>query len=128
MFEDLNWSGALKRAGLTVLFYLVLVYVMGVAFEGSFSLGRDDVPSLALNGVFLFVIFTLFHAYIDRRRRRREAQLRAQRKGKKPADAKGAKPGAKATATGDDEEAGESDLKGRQNPNTSRRKATRRRR
>jgi flagellar biosynthesis/type III secretory pathway M-ring protein FliF/YscJ len=124
MFEDLNWSGALKRAGLTVLFYLVLVYVLNIAIPGSYG----GPYALALNAAFLFVLFTLFHAYIDRRRRRREAQLRAQRKGKKPADAKGAKPGAKATATGDDEEAGESDLKGRQNPNTSRRKATRRRR
>ena len=124
MFEDLNWSSALKRAGLTVLFYLVLVYVLNIAIPGSYG----GPVALALNAAFLFVIFTLFHAFIDRRRRRREAQLRAQRKGKKPADAKGAKPGAKATATGDGEEAGESDLKGRQNPNTSRRKATRRRR
>jgi flagellar biosynthesis/type III secretory pathway M-ring protein FliF/YscJ len=120
MFEDLNWSGALKRAGLTVLFYLVLVYVLNIAIPGSYG----GPAALALNAAFLFVIFTLFHAFIDRRRRRREAQLRAQRKGKKPADAKGAK----ATTTEDGEEAGESDLKGRQNPNTSRRKATRRRR
>ena len=117
MFEDLNWSGALKRAGLTVLFYLVLVYVLNIAIPGSYG----GPAALALNAAFLFVIFTLFHAYIDRRRRRREGQLRAQRKGKKPA-------AAKATTTGDGEEAGESDLKGRQNPNTSRRKATRRRR
>jgi hypothetical protein len=123
MFEDLNWSGAFKRAGLTVLFYLVLVYVLNIAIPGSYG----GPYALALNAAFLFVIFTLFHAYIDRRRRRREAQLRAQRKGKKPADAKGAKAGAKSTAE-DGEEAGESDLKGRQNPNTSRRKATRRRR
>lgn len=123
MFEDLNWSGALKRAGLTVVFYLVLVYVLNIAIPGSYG----GPYALALNAAFLFVIFTLFHAYIDRRRRRREAQLRAERKGKKPVGAKGAKTGAKATAE-DGEEAGESDLKGRQNPNTSRRKATRRRR
>ncbi|HKH77153.1 MAG TPA: hypothetical protein VKA51_09380 [Rubrobacteraceae bacterium] len=124
MFEDLNWSGALKRAGLTVLFYLVLVYVLNIAIPGSYG----GPAALALNAAFLFVVFTLFHAFIDRRRRRREAHLRGQRRGKKPADAKGAKTGAKATATADGEEAGGSDLKGRQNPNTSRRKATRRRR
>jgi len=123
MFEDLNWSGALKRAGLTVVFYLVLVYVLNVAIPGSYG----GPYALALNAAFLFVIFTLFHAYIDRRRRRREAELRAQSKGKKPAGAKGVKL-TKAGAAEDGEEAEESGLKGRQNPNTSRRKATRRRR
>ena len=124
MFEDLNWSGALKRAGLTVVFYLVLVYVLDVAIPGSYG----GPYALALNAAFLFVIFTMFHAYIDRRRRRREAELRAQSKGKKPAGAKDAKAGARTNAAEDGEETEESGLKGRQNPNTSRRKATRRRR
>ena len=119
MFEDLNWSSALKRAGLTVLFYLLLVYVLNVAIPGSYG----GPVALAINAAFLFGIFTLFHAFIDRRRRRREAQLRAQRQGKKPAEAKGAKAAAK-----DGEEAGASELKGRHNPNTSRKKASRRRR
>ena len=45
MFEDLNWSGALKRAGLTVLFYLVLVYVLNIAIPGSYG----GPAALALN-------------------------------------------------------------------------------
>ena len=121
MFEDLDWRGALKRAGLTVLFYLLLVYVLNVAIPGSYG----GPVALAINALFLFGIFTLFHAYIDRRRRRREAQLRAQRKGKMPVD----KASAKTTAAGEgDEDASESTLKGRHNPNTSRKKASRRRR
>ena len=121
MFEDLDWRGALKRAGLTVLFYLLLVYVLNVAFPGSYG----GPVALAVNALFLFLIFTLFHAFIDRRRRRREAQLRAQRKGKQPAR----KGGAKTTAAGEgDEEAADGTLKGRHNPNTSRKKASRRRR
>ena len=119
MFEDLNWSGAVKRAALTVLFYLVLVYVLNVAYPGSYG----GPVALAVNAAFLFALFTLFHAFIDRRRRRREAQLRAQSKGKKPAEKKSAK----ATVEGG-EETEESNLKGRHNPNTSRKKATRRRR
>ncbi len=120
MFEDLNWSGAVKRAALTVLFYLLLVYVLNVAYPGSYG----GPVALAVNAVFLFALFTLFHAIIDRRRRRREAQLRAQSKGKKPAENKGAK----AVAAEGEEETEESSLKGRHNPNTSRKKATRRRR
>ena len=121
MFEDLNWGAALKRAGLTALFYLVLVYVLNVAIPGSYG----GPVALAINALFLFGVFTLFHAYIDRRRRRREAQLRAQQKGKKPAG----KGGAKTPAAGEgDEEAPESTLKGSHNPNTSRKKASRRRR
>lgn len=127
MFDDLNWGGALKRAGLTVLFYLGLVYVLNVAVPGSYG----GPVALAINALFLFVLFTLFHAYIDRRRRRREAQLRAQKKGKQPPGKAGAKTtGAKATAAGEDdgEVAPEGTLKGRHNPNTSRKKASRRRR
>ena len=123
MFEDLNWGAALKRAGLTVLFYLVLVYVLNVAIPGSYG----GPVALAINALFLFGIFTLFHAFIDRRRRRREAQLRAQRKGKKPAEKGGAKPTPAAAGEGD-EDAADSTLRGRHNPNTSRKKASRRRR
>ena len=122
MFEDINWSSALKRAGLTVLFYLLLVYVLNIAIPGSYG----GPVALAINALFLFGVFTLFHAYIDRRRRRREAQLRAQRKGKKPAEKGGAKT---TSAAGEgDEEAADGTLKGRHNPNTSRKKASRRRR
>lgn len=120
MFEDLDWRGALKRAALTVLFYLVLVYVLNVAIPG--SVGSPAV--VAMNAAFLFVLFVVFHAFVDRRKRRRQAQMRTDAKGKKPAG----KGTPKAGAEEDDEDAEPSVLKGRQNPNTSRKKAARRRR
>lgn len=119
MFEDLDWRSAVKRAVLTVLFYLVLVYALNVAVPG--SIGSPVI--VATNAAFLFVLFMLFHAFVDRRKRRREAALRAEKKGKKPAG----KGDPKAAAEGD-EENGAVSLKGRQNPNTSRKKTARRRR
>ncbi|QIN79488.1 hypothetical protein GBA65_14270 [Rubrobacter marinus] len=117
MFNDIDWKGALRRAALTVLIYLGLVYVLDVAFPGS----AGGIVPLAINAVILFVVFTFFHAFVERRKRRQRAALQPQGKAKarRPADAS--------------EEDGEgeipaSELKGRQNPNTSRRKASRRRR
>ncbi len=114
MFKDLDWSGALKRAALTVLFYLGLVYVLNVAIPGSYG----GPISLAINSVFLFAIFTVFHAFVERRKRRRKAEFQA----KKPSAKKGE------SGVESDEEDEASSLKGRHNPNTSRKKASRRRR
>ena len=117
MFKDLDWKGAVRRAALTVLIYLALVYVLNVAFPNS----AGGLVPLAINAVVLFVIFTFFHAFVERRKKRQRAALGG--KGKKAT--KDARP-----AAGDDGE-GEitaTELKGRQNPNTSRRKASRRRR
>lgn len=116
MFKDLDWSGALKRAALTVLFYLGLVYVLNVAIPGSYG----GPISLAINSAFLFVIFAFFHAFVERRKRRRKAEL--QSKAKKPSAKKGE------SGVQSDEEDEASSLKGRHNPNTSRKKASRRRR
>ena len=119
MFKDLDWKGAIRRAALTVLIYLALVYVLNVAFPNS----AGGLVPLALNAVVLFVIFTLFHAFVERRKKRQRAALGG--KGKKTTK-KDTRP-----AAGDDGEGEEitaTDLKGRQNPNTSRRKASRRRR
>jgi hypothetical protein len=122
-FKDLDWRNAFKRAALMVAFWLVLIYVLSVAFPQSFNLNFESTAGaigLALNGVFFFLFFTVFTAFTERAKKRR---LAAQRSAKKPA----ARPkGAKAVA--DDEEGEPSPLKGRHNPNTSRKKATRRRR
>ena len=120
MFKDLDWKGAFRRAALTVLIYLGLIYVLNVALPGS---ATGIVPT-AINAAILFVIFTFFHAFVERRKRRQKAALRPQEKGKKTKN----RP---ATAV-DGEEDGEATpskaFKGRQNPNTSRKKASRRRR
>ena len=118
MFKDLDWKGAFRRAALTVLIYLVLIYVLNVALPGS---ATGMVPT-AINAAILFVIFTFFHAFVERRKKRQKAALRLQDSGKKTKN----RP---AVADGEDGEASPlKDFKGRQNPNTSRKKASRRRR
>ena len=117
MFKDIDWMGAVRRAALTVLIYLGLVYVLDVAFPGT----SGGLRQLAVYAVILFVVFTLFHAFVERRKKRQRAALQPQGKAKKTKEPR---------PSGEDGE-GEipaSELKGRQNPNTSRRKASRRRR
>jgi flagellar biosynthesis/type III secretory pathway M-ring protein FliF/YscJ len=132
MFEDLDWKGAVKRAVFAAALYVLFIYVMTVAFPESFGASTNIVSTLVV-AVAFFLIYTPFFAFAERRKRRRLAEMRAQQKGKS-----GSKTGARAKAEAkagttqgsgpDDEEAGEGNLRGRHNPNTSRRKATRRRR
>ena len=128
MFEDLDWKGAVKRAAFAAALYVLFIYVMTVAFPESFGASTNIISTLVVALAF-FLIYTPFFAFAERRKRRRLAEMRAQQKGKPGARA-GARANAKAAqGTGPgDEEAGEGNLKGRHNPNTSRRKATRRRR
>ena len=128
MFEDLDWKGAVKRAAFAAALYVLFIYVMTIAFPESFGASTNIISTLVVALAF-FLIYTPFFAFAERRKRRRLAEMRAQQKGKP-----GARTGARANAnttqgTGpDDEEAGEGNLRGRHNPNTSRRKAARRRR
>jgi len=128
MFEDLDWKGAVKRAAFAAALYVLFIYVMTVAFPESFGASTNIVSTLVV-AVAFFLIYTPFFAFAERRKRRRLAQMKAQQKGK-PVARTGTRANAKATQeTGpDDEEAGEGNLRGRHNPNTSRRKAARRRR
>ena len=128
MFEDLNWKGAVKRAAFAAVLYVLFIYVMAVAFPESFGASPINISTLVV-AVAFFLIYTPFFAFAERRKRRRLAEMRAQQKGK-PGARTGARANAKAAqGTGpDDEEAGAGNLRGRHNPNTSRRKATRRRR
>ena len=129
MFEGLEWKNAFKRAAIFVGIWLALIYIFKTAFPGyvnlSFDSSAEIVTFLAYPVVFFF-LFAVFTAFAERSKKRRFAQLKAQKK---------AKPGARAArATGgsgaaeDDEETESSRLKGRYNPNTSRKKAARRRR
>jgi hypothetical protein len=128
MFEDLDWKGAVKRAAFAAALYVLFIYVMTIAFPDTFGASTNIVSTLVV-AVAFFLIYTPFFAFAERRKRRRLVEMKAQQKGK-PGAKTGAKANARATQeTGpDDEEAGEGDLRGRHNPNTSRRKAARRRR
>ena len=121
MFEDLDWKGAFKRAAFAASLYLLFVYVMSTAFPESFGAGTNIVSALIV-AVAFFLIYAPVFAFAERRKRRRLAELRAQKKGK-PKTRSTARSGA-----AKDEEAEADSLKGRHNPNTSRKKAARRRR
>jgi hypothetical protein len=128
MFEGLEWKNAFKRAAIFVGIWLALIYIFKTAFPGyvnlSFDSSTEIVTFLAYPVVFFF-LFAVFTAFAERSKKRRFAQLKAQKK----------KPGARAARTTggsgaaeDDEDTESNRLKGRYNPNTSRKKAARRRR
>ena len=111
--KNLDWKAGLRRAALFMLLYAVILYVMSVAFPESFGIGQEQLPGLLLNAVFFFLILTVFFAFTEKRRAQRIAEMKAKRSGKqeKPEE-DGGEPGP---------------LKGRPNPNTSRKKSRRRR-
>jgi hypothetical protein len=123
MFEDLNWKGAIRRAAFAALLYLLFIYILGVAYPDTF--GAGGMSSAIVVALVFFFFYAILFAFTDRSKRRRFARMKAESKGTKF----GTKT-ARATdpdASGDEEaEAGE--LRGRHNPNTSRRKTARRRR
>jgi hypothetical protein len=123
MFEDLDWKGAFKRAAFAAGLYLLFVYVMSLAFPESFG-GTNLVSSLVIAVAFFFIYAPVF-AFAERRKKQRLAELNAQKKGKTGVRAKAGTTGGSGT---DSEEAKAGDLRGRHNPNTSRKKAARRRR
>jgi high-affinity K+ transport system ATPase subunit B len=114
--RDLNWRAAFKRAAVFIGIYALILYVMSVAFPENFGITEEQLPAIAINAVLFFFVFAFFFAFTQRRRERRIAELRARRKKDRPEK-----------DAGDGEEPTGSSLKGRQNPNTSRRKARRRR-
>ena len=117
MFEGLNWKSAARRSAIVIAIYLGLLYLLSVAFPGSsFNMdSRGQVISLFVNAIIFFFIFTFVYALVERSRNRRVAEARKQNK-----------PGKQAPGEGDQED-GASSLKGRPNPNTSRKKTRRRR-
>ena len=110
MFEGLKWKPAAKRSAVVIAIYLVLLYVLSRALpDSNFSLEtRAQFISLLFNAALFFI-----YALLDRSRARRMAGATNQKKSGKP-------------------DQGESDpdsstLRGRPNPNTSRKKSRRRR-
>jgi len=117
MFEGLKWKSAARRSAIVIVIYLGLLYVLGVAFPGSnFSLDdRSQIISLLVNATIFFFIFTFVYALIERSRERRMGGAGKQNKPGKPSQ------------NGSDAAADASSLRGRPNPNTSRKKSRRRR-
>ena len=115
MFEGLDWKSAARRSAIVIGIYLALFYTLSRAFPEQFGLdNRAEVTSLLVNAVIFFFVFTVVYAFIERSRNRRMAELRKQGKGSR--------------SSGPARENGsEGALKGRPNPNTSRKKARRRR-
>ncbi|MDQ3864333.1 MAG: hypothetical protein M3317_12720 [Actinomycetota bacterium] len=115
MLEGLKWKSAARRSAVVIAIYLGLLYVLSKVFPGSnFNLdSRVQVIRLLVNAVMFFFIFTFVYALVDRSRERRMAEARKQKK-----------PGKQSTGEGSQDA---SPLKGRPNPNTSRKKARRRR-
>jgi hypothetical protein len=114
MFEDLNWKFAARRAAVVIGIYLALVYVLSTVYPEQFGLqSRAQIISLLVNAVFFFFIFTAVYAFVERSRNRRLAGTGKKSEPERP--------------SGEDSEAEPGSLKGRPNPNTSRKKARRRR-
>jgi hypothetical protein len=115
MFEDLNWTWAARRSAVVIGIYVALLYVLSTVSPGRFGSVRDpaQIRMLLFNAIIFFFIFTFVYAFVDRSRRRRMAET--------------SKKGKQARPAVEDSEAGPGSLKGRPNPNTSRKKARRRR-
>jgi hypothetical protein len=113
MFKDLDWRAAARRSAVVIGIYLALFYVLSGVFPQQFGLqDRAQITALLSNAVIFFFVFTFVYALVDRSRRRRLAEMSNKGKQAKPAEEDGSEAGA---------------LKGRPNPNTSRKKARRRR-
>ena len=112
MFNDLDWRSAARRSAVVIAIYVALFYVLSGVFPQQFGLqDRAQITALLVNAVIFFFVFTFVYALVDRSRRRRLAETSNKSKQARPAD--------------DGSQAGP--LKGRPNPNTSRKKARRRR-
>lgn len=117
MFEGLDWRSAARRSAVVIGIYLALFYVLSRVAPRTFGLdNRAEVISLLGNAVVFFFVFTLVYAFIERSRNRRMAEMRRQQ-GK----------GGKASGAAGEGAQGGGALRGRPNPNTSRKKSRRKR-
>src|SRR5918997_6432436 len=108
MFEDLNWRWAARRAAVVIGIYVALLYVLSTVSPDTFPL---NIGVLFVQVPLFFLMFTFVYAFVDRSRRRRLAEMQKRSKQARPAGVPEDEPG---------------ELKGRPNPNTSRKKARRR--
>lgn len=117
MFEGLKWKSAARRSAIVIAIYLGLLYILSRAFpDSNFNLDtRAQIISLLVNAALFFFIFTFVYALVERSRERRMTQAGKQKNPGKPATG------------GGNQETDASSLRGRPNPNTSRKKSRRRR-
>jgi hypothetical protein len=114
MFEDLNWRFAARRAAVVIGIYLALIYVLSTVSPETFGLqSSQEIIAVLVQAVFFFIIFTFVYAFVERSRNRRLAETRKKSNQARP--------------SAEEPEAEPGSLKGRPNPNTSRKKARRRR-
>lgn len=115
MFEGLNWRNALKRAAIFTGIWVALVYVMHTINPKLFRLGgSEDFLVLALNAVLFFFLYAAFFAFVERRKNRNQKSSQEKKPRSSPSE--------------NGEEGVVSKYRGQVNPNTSRKKASRRRR
>lgn len=111
--KNLNWRSAFRRASVFTLIWLGIVYITSILWPQSFGIEvPEELPFLAINAAFFFIIFAVFSAFAESRRGRYQQQQ------KQKSNTSKTQP--------EDDEGGP--LKGQPNPNTSRKKASRRRR
>lgn len=114
--KDLNWRAAFKRSGIFTVIWLSLIYFLNAVFPETFRFNTQrDLLTLGINAVFVFFLYAIVIAYVDRRRMRRMSELKSRKKDRPEGSA------------GDEDGEGKGTLRGRHNPNTSRKKARRRR-
>ena len=114
MFKGLDWKAAAKRSAVVIALYLGLLYVLSVAAPKTFGLNSGaEILSLLINAAVFFLVFTFVYAFVGRSRERRLAEMREKEKASARPKSQGqTEPGP---------------LKGRPNPNASRKKVRRRR-
>lgn len=111
--SNFDWKAGFRRAAIFILLYAAILYVMNTAFPETFGITREQLPSVLIQGVFFFFILAVFFSWTEKRRRQRMEELRARKQGQQ------------SRPEGENEDPGP--LKGMPNPNTSRKKARRRR-
>lgn len=116
MFKDLKWKTAFKRAAIFTFIWVALIYLTQQIWPQAFKIqGGQQVFILAGYAVLFFFLYAIMFAFSDRRRRQASVMRKKDGKSRGTQSRNGS------------EEDSESELKGRFNPNTSRRKARRRR-
>lgn len=113
MMKNLDLKAGFRRAAIFIVLYAVILYTMSVLFPKTFGISEEQLPSIAIQGIFFFLILGVFFAFTENRRKQRIAELKAKKQGKQPK-----------TEGGNEEP---SAFKGKPNPNTSRKKSRRRR-
>ncbi len=111
--KNLDLRAGFRRAAIFIALYAVILYTMNILFPRPFGITQEQLPGIAIQGAFFFLLLGVLFAFTEKRRKRRIAELRAKNQGK--------------TTRPEGENAEPGPYKGKPNPNTSRKKSRRRR-